>query len=197
MSHLLKWFVLTASAVAFVAAVGLWARSQWFVDKFCWVSGQRILEGWSSLGTVSLRLTLDFRDAARLRNEVKHVRITPAKRAEPRWRPHPDRQGWSRWGFAFERHWMYYDDPPPSFYCRLNVPYWGIALLALAPGAIPWMWGVSRRARRRRRVQCPACGYDLRATPNRCPECGTAAGAVVADSENVQSNAPAPLTSTR
>ena len=31
---------------------------------------------------------------------------------------------------------------------------------------------VARQRRWRRRNQCPSCGYDLRASPGRCPECG-------------------------
>jgi hypothetical protein len=53
----------------------------------------------------------------------------------------------------------------------LSVPFW---FLLLASSALPAAWLV-RRLRRRPGAgarPCPSCGYDLRATPDRCPECG-------------------------
>jgi hypothetical protein len=55
------------------------------------------------------------------------------------------------------------------------VPFWSVAA---ATALLPLAWTTSRlrsRIRRGRRSNaglCPACGYDLRATPDRCPECG-------------------------
>ena len=62
------------------------------------------------------------------------------------------------------------------------VHYWLVtALLGVAPAVrVVAVW---RRRRRAAIGQCPTCGYDLRATPDRCPECGgvsAAAGAVPA-----------------
>jgi hypothetical protein len=53
----------------------------------------------------------------------------------------------------------------------IAIPYWFIVLLtAIGPVTV---WRHRRRQLRRRQVgQCPGCGYDLRATPDHCPECG-------------------------
>jgi hypothetical protein len=59
---------------------------------------------------------------------------------------------------------------------RVAVPLW----LGAVVFALPAIVVTVRRARcRRRRAlhNCTNCGYDMRATPDRCPECGSVVGA--------------------
>jgi hypothetical protein len=61
--------------------------------------------------------------------------------------------------------------PRPSIRI-LMLPHWFLALLfAILPAF--YLRAILRSRRRHRLGLCPRCGYDLRATPERCPECGT------------------------
>jgi len=52
-----------------------------------------------------------------------------------------------------------------------TIPFWSLCLLfALLPAAR--ISAYIRRRLRQRPGHCHRCGYDLRATPDRCPECG-------------------------
>ena len=108
----------------------------------------------------------------------------------------PQRREWARGSIPVDKAPAPYDAPAPLRWVGIDwkydvlvdpvaprrwrrhhisvaVPYW---LLVAAAGAGAWATGrgTRRRWRRERRGECVRCGYDLFATPGRCPECGYA-----------------------
>jgi hypothetical protein len=90
---------------------------------------------------------------------------------------------WNRLGFGMRpgtlRTGTASDGPYRYVFSHAHVPYWFVLVVLSAPF---WLWLARARIRRRRARQarlgqCLQCGYDLRATPGRCPECGTPASA--------------------
>ena len=65
--------------------------------------------------------------------------------------------------------------PPDYEYRYVVAPHWLLTALAASLPALRGLRGYRawHQARRRARTGlCQSCGYDLRATPGRCPECG-------------------------
>ena len=80
-----------------------------------------------------------------------------------------------RFGFAVVKMRERTDPGTLSVTTGVLAPLWSWALVT---GVLPALWVARRRrasiaARRRCAGQCEGCGYDLRASPDRCPECGT------------------------
>lgn len=194
------WAGGVACALALLAVLFMWVRSYDYFDG--WESrtgssgphGDRYVNQLivSSQGAVSL-------------NRITQARVGDAVSAG--WKETENRTGW-RWfggGIAAGRQWApsirpYYFpyrapdgfitwlgfgfrtktiDSGPVRHRQVSVmfPYWLVAtLLAVWPGAL--LFALSRRRSRSTVGLCANCGYDLRASPDRCPECGTAVAPV-------------------
>jgi hypothetical protein len=72
--------------------------------------------------------------------------------------PTPKRTRANPFGALLPRHWVIVND---SVF---------VGLFAIVP--VRRFWWQRRRQRRLRAGLCGNCGYDLRASPDRCPECG-------------------------
>jgi hypothetical protein len=180
------------SLILFITTIAMWLRSrnasEWITYQWMTADGHDIRA--RHLGLVGFREAILFRAqgyAFRPANDAEAVSLRRELPSESglRRRVLPAESlagvgaGNGRWGFLHKSRKSWNGE-----YClngrmyrvtvrfsSITVPFWFLTLVfALPPTHVLWRW---RRSRRKPVGLCPSCGYDLRATPDRCPECGT------------------------
>lgn len=68
---------------------------------------------------------------------------------------------------------------------RVSIPLWLPAVLLSLPAVLTLRRALVRRNRRRNN-RCLSCGYDLRGSSDRCPECGLATAPTLTESNQIE-----------
>lgn len=103
----------------------------------------------------------------------------PAPAVSPRFMPRWEQNGWEGLWIRLRNDRVPAGTAPPPGVTSgrwVELPYWMPFVLAAAPLAFAARTARQRRLRLRRGL-CVSCGYDLRGSGKRCPECGTATAA--------------------
>lgn len=191
MTRRLLNFLTVLSMLLWVAVCVVWVRGHWIADEVGWsqwrldsaTDRQAGVSFISAGGGVLVRMRwsrLAIADAA----ELDRVRRESPKHRQWTWKRWPDPQypAGSTAPTALNRFGIYLhlDAQSGAWGWQRDgyvaVPSWLLAGVCAAP---PGCRAVRKWRERRRGLNdgsvCAACGYDLRATPDRCPECGAEA----------------------
>ena len=173
-------FILNVFATAlFAAVVVMWFRSHRVADVLMWQQWRadagsmyrgtfRTLT--SGRGVVGIDLT-DLTTAFRATSDVKPK--FEWTRADASQFLLPNETFWNRIGFGYVSEKQSAQGLKDATVTTRSywLPHWLVAGVA---SVVPlrWMIALVTRARRRRRGLCARCGYDVRVSQGRCPECG-------------------------
>jgi hypothetical protein len=163
--------VIAATFLILAAAVcALWVRSYRTVDALHLRRGVETYEANSRDGSIMMWSLAVFSDVP-TENESTDQSLAYEQRGaggEDNWHPFLERD--LRWGFGRARV-----RTVSEVGVRIDAiafPLWMPILFLASPTVVVAVAGLRRR-RRRARGCCERCGYDLRATPAECPECGS------------------------
>jgi hypothetical protein len=159
------------SFVLFIAAAFMWARSYFVSEGISWGKN-----GYADNGTLIRRVVYVDSGHGRIHLTRAHFSslfldgVSPKEEGIHYLRPSPivpaQSPDWSFAGFTYSSFGGDVDLQLGAF----SVPYW---FLLLTFGLFPALWLIRYILRKRPpSTTCPTCGYDMRATPHRCPECG-------------------------
>jgi hypothetical protein len=170
-------FVSATSLLLCILTVVLWVRS-YRASDFVWSpDGANVLHIVTGRGDMLLQWVSNKPRSAWGRGGWGHARNPPQDIVSGNWRfwtqSQPRKLLWLiTWGRA-----IYGRGGSSGSGFSVMFPYWLVTVLTLAAPATAL--GKRFASRRKHRAGlCPICGYDLRATPERCPECGTGAAEI-------------------
>ncbi len=150
------------SLVLCVATVAIWIRSHRRSDELCWCSSTTGYIPVVSVQSGEGSAMFVYHPTLPKDRLTFHFQSTPIN-TFPGW-DWPGTSALNRLGFY--GRW--------GLDRVVFLPFWAVLLVSSFLPAI-WLGCQRRRSRRRKLGRCLRCGYDLRATPDRCPECGTPA----------------------
>jgi hypothetical protein len=170
--------ICVLSLICCLATVGLWVRSYRANDSILYRDRREVAGRFFIAESARARMRVEYWTWEPRPNALLSLfddsssygwhLSTSAVRGDVWWTSQEDT-------FLLRRGFVAFHERPygaTSSRCGIAFPLWlPVLLLALAPAW--WVVGPWRRQSKRRKLGlCLNCGYDLRASPQRCPECG-------------------------